>query len=34
MKTKGGISQDAAEQHAAGQTVYDKLAIVIQSKNP
>ena len=29
MKTKGGISQDAA-----GQTVYDKLAIVIQSKNP
>ena len=29
MKTKGGISQGAA-----GQTVYDKLAIVIQSKNP
>ena len=29
MKTKGGISQDAS-----GQTVYDKLAIVIQSKNP
>ena len=29
MKTKGDISQDAA-----GQTVYDKLAIVIQSKNP
>lgn len=29
MKTKGGVSQDAA-----GQTVYDKLAIVIQSKNP
>ena len=29
METKGGISQGAA-----GQTVYDKLAIVIQSKNP
>lgn len=29
MKTKGGLSQGAAEQ-----TVYDKLAIVIQSKNP
>ena len=29
MKTRGGISQDTA-----GQTVYDKLAIVIQSKNP
>ena len=29
MKTKGGISQGTA-----GQTVYDKLAIVIQSKNP
>ena len=29
MKTKDGISQGAA-----GQTVYDKLAIVIQSKNP
>ena len=29
IKTKGGISQGAA-----GQTVYDKLAIVIQSKNP
>ena len=29
FKTKDGISQDAA-----GQTVYDKLAIVIQSKNP
>ena len=34
MKTKGGISQGTAEQHTAGQTVYDKLAIVIQSKNP
>ena len=34
MKTKGGISQGTAEQHAAGQTVYDKLAIVIQIKNP
>ena len=33
MKTKGGISQGTAEQHTAGQTVYDKLAIVIQSKN-
>lgn len=29
METKDGISQGAA-----GQTVYDKLAIVIQSKNP
>ena len=29
IKTKGGISQGAARQ-----TVYDKLAIVIQSKNP
>ena len=33
-KTKGGISQGTAEQQAAGQTVYDKLAIVIQIKNP
>lgn len=32
-KTKGGTSQGTAEQHAAGQTVYDKLAIVIQIKN-
>ena len=29
FKKKDGISQDAA-----GQTIYDKLAIVIQSKNP
>ena len=34
METKGGLSQGTAEQHTAGQTVYDKLAIVIQSKNP
>ena len=33
-KTKCGISQGAVEQQAAGQTVYDKLAIVIQIKNP
>ena len=34
MKTKGGISQGTAEQHTAVQTVDDKLAIGIQSKNP
>ena len=34
METKGGLSQGTAEQHTAGQTVYDKLAIVIQIKNP